>query len=79
MEFKAVSRLQSNHKETVYFLLFSFQEFLVLNWLTLERWKAELTFEPPKELSISPFFYQLNSLKDYFIISFYLAFSVVLI
>ena len=42
-----VSRLQTHDKETVDFLPFSSQEFLVLNWSTLEGWKAELTLEPP--------------------------------
>ena len=43
-----VSRLQSHNKETVYFLSFSSQEFLVLSWSTSEGWKAELTLEPPR-------------------------------
>ena len=42
-----VSRLQTHDKETVDFLTFSCQEFLVLNWSTLEGWKAESTLEPP--------------------------------
>ena len=42
-----VSRLQNHYKETVYLLLFSFQEFLVLNRSTSEGWKAELTLEQP--------------------------------
>ena len=29
------------------FLPLSFQEFLVIIWLTLDRWKAESTLEPP--------------------------------
>ena len=41
------SRLQSQNRETVYFLPQSSQEVLVLIWLTSERWKAELTLEPP--------------------------------
>ena len=44
-----VSRLQSHYEETVYFLPFSFQEFLVLNRMTSEGWKVELTLEPPWE------------------------------
>ena len=42
-----VSRQQSHYEETVYFLPFSSQEYLVLNWSTSEGWKAELTLEPP--------------------------------
>ena len=42
-----VSRIQSHYEETVCFLSFSSQEFLVLNWSTLEEWKAELNLEPP--------------------------------
>ena len=33
----AVSRIQSHYEETVCFLSFSSQEFLVLNWSTLEE------------------------------------------
>ena len=33
-----VSRLQSHYEETVYFLPFSCQEFLVFNWSILEGW-----------------------------------------
>ena len=42
-----VSRIQSHYEETVFFLSFSSQEFLGLNWSTLEEWKAELNLEPP--------------------------------
>ena len=42
-----VSRLQSHYKETVYFLPFISQEFLVLIWSIYEVWKAELSLEPP--------------------------------
>ena len=45
-EIKTLS-LQSHYKEKVYFLPFSFQEFQVLNWSTLEGWKVELTLQPP--------------------------------
>ena len=41
-----VSMLQSHCEETIYFLPFSSQEFLVLNGSTVEGWKTELTFEP---------------------------------
>ena len=42
-----VSRLQSHYKETIYFLPFISQEFLVLIWSIYEVWKAELSLEPP--------------------------------
>ena len=37
----------SHFEETVYFLLFSSQKFLVLILLASEGWKAESTLEPP--------------------------------
>ena len=40
-----VLRLQGHYKKTVYFLPFSFQEFLALNWSTSEGWKAHLILE----------------------------------
>ena len=43
----AFSELQSHQKETVYFLLLSFQKFFVPIWLTLEEWKTELILEVP--------------------------------
>ena len=42
-----VSRLHSHYEETVHFLPLGPQGFRVLNWETLEGWKAELTLEPP--------------------------------
>ena len=39
--------LQSHCEETVYFLLFSSQEFLVINWSTSERWETKLMLKPP--------------------------------
>ena len=42
---KATEPLRQWH-DTVSFSLFSLQEFLVLNWSTLEGWKAELTLKP---------------------------------
>ena len=41
------TRLQSHYKETAYFLPFSSQEFLELDWLTSEGWKVELTLQMP--------------------------------
>ena len=41
------SRQQSHYKEIANFLLFSSQEFLVLNWSTSEGLKAEVTLELP--------------------------------
>ena len=41
------SRLKKHNEETVYFVPFSSQEFLVHNWSTSEGWKAELTLEQP--------------------------------
>ena len=38
---------QSHFEETVYFLPISSQKLLVLNLLTSEGWKTELTLEPP--------------------------------
>ena len=40
-------RLQSHYKEIANFLLFSSQEFLLLNWSTSEGLKAEVTLELP--------------------------------
>ena len=37
--------VQSHYEETVYFLLLNPQGFQVLIWSTLERWKAEQTWE----------------------------------
>ena len=42
-----ISRLQNHYKETVYFLLLSPREVLVLIWSNSEGWKAELTLESP--------------------------------
>ena len=41
------SRLQSHYEESVYFLPFRSQKFLILIWSTSEGWKAESTLEPP--------------------------------
>ena len=41
-----VSRLQCHYEETVYSVLVSPQEFLVLIWSTSEGWKAESMMEP---------------------------------
>ena len=38
---------KSHSEEAVYFLPLSPQKFLVLTLWTSERWKAELTLEPP--------------------------------
>ena len=40
-------RLQNHYKEAAYFLSLSSQRFVVLIWLTLEGWKAELSLKPP--------------------------------
>ena len=37
----------SNFEEALYFLPLSYKKFLVLILSTSERWKAELTLEPP--------------------------------
>ena len=42
------SRLHSHYEEAVYSVPLSSQKFLVLIWLTMEWWKAELNMEPPK-------------------------------
>ena len=41
--YSTVSRLHSQNLETVFFLSLSHQEFLVLIWLAMKGWKAELT------------------------------------
>ena len=41
---------KSHYEEIVYFLTINPQKFLVLNWSTLEGWKAEFTLEPPSSL-----------------------------
>ena len=41
------SMLQNHYKEAFYFLPLSLLKFLVLIWMTLEWWKAVLTWEPP--------------------------------
>ena len=48
----AVPRLKCHYEETVYFLLLSYQEVLVLIWLTSKGWKAESTFGPPSEFKL---------------------------
>ena len=47
-----VSRLQIHYEETIYFLTFSFQEFLVLNWSTSEGWNTKLILEQPVVLKL---------------------------
>ena len=42
-----LSQGYSHFEKAVYFLPFSSQKFLVLILSTSERWKAELTLEPP--------------------------------
>ena len=42
---KATESLQGESQLTIQFP--GFQEFLVLNWLPSEGWKAELSLEPP--------------------------------
>ena len=42
-----LSQGYSHFEETVYFLPFNFQKFLVLILPTSEGWKAESTLEPP--------------------------------
>lgn len=52
-----VSRLKSHYKETVYFLLVSLQELLVLIWSTSGVWKTNTSFHisiNPLELYLSP-------------------------
>ena len=65
------SRPQSHYEKTVYFLLFGPQDFLALISPILERWKAELTLEPPNGfetrtpgLGIKHLNHQANALLD---------------
>ena len=58
-----VSKLQSNNNETVYFLPFISQKFLVLNCLTLEGSKAELTLQLPSGFETRTLGLQIQCLK----------------
>ena len=52
---------------TVYLSPFSSQEFLVLNWLTLEGWKAELTLELPSSFKPAGFLIQESGVQNYWV------------
>ena len=41
-----IEHSQGHYKETIYVLLLSPQEFLVLTWSTLEGWKVKSALEP---------------------------------
>ena len=67
-----VSRLQSHYEETVYFLPFSSQEILVLNWLTSEKdEKLSWPWSLPVVLKPGPMEYESSTLTTRLLILFH--------